>query len=189
MQSLYFKTAYEWENWLAENHDKESELKLIYYKKHTGIPCVGYDDSVKIALCFGWIDSLVNRIDDQRFSRKFSKRKPNSVWSESNKKRVEKLIKEGKMKTAGMHLVEIAKKNGKWNEVIAPPKINTETSAEFEVALASNPRAKTFFSTLTQSQKKQFKLWINMAKRTETRRKRISESLKLLKEGKKLGLK
>lgn len=187
MKSLFFKTAKDWENWLAENHEKESELKLIFYKKHTRKPCIAYNDSVKIALCYGWIDSLVNRVDDKCYTRKFSKRKPASVWSESNKKRVAELLKSRKMKPAGMRLVEIAKQNGKWDEVITLSKINLELSEEFKTALNKNPKAKAFFPSLTRSQKEQFNKWINSAKREETRQKRIKESIKLLNMEKKLG--
>ncbi len=186
MQKLYFETANEWEKWLAINHKKEPELWLVYYKKNTGKPCIAYDDSVKIALCYGWIDGLVNRIDEKRYARRFTPRKKNSVWSESNKKRVAELLKAGKMKTAGMCLVEAAKQNGKWKRLEEKAEINNKLTVAFKTELKKNPKAGAFFDTLTQSQQKHFIVWINMAKRDATREKRISESIQLLSSGKKL---
>ncbi|WP_319500466.1 YdeI/OmpD-associated family protein [uncultured Draconibacterium sp.] len=189
MQKEYFKNSNEWGKWLEKNHDKEKVLWLIYYKKHTGKPCIAYDDSVKTALCYGWIDGLVKRIDDECYVRKFTPRNARSVWSESNKKRVAELLKEGKMKPSGLKLVEAAKKNGNWDKVIQPPEVDTTLSAEFKTALHENPEANLFFESLAANHKNQFTTWINMAKRAETKEKRITESIQLLKSGKKLGLK
>ncbi|WP_319482829.1 YdeI/OmpD-associated family protein [uncultured Draconibacterium sp.] len=189
MQKKYFKNTGEWEKWLEQNHDKEKELFLLYYKKHTGKPCISYDDSVKTALCYGWIDGLVNRIDDECYTRRFTPRNVKSIWSESNKKRVAELLKEGKMKPAGLKLVEAAKKNGNWDKVIEPPKVDTTPSAAFKSALGENPEAKVFYDSLATNHKNQFVIWINMAKRAETKEKRIKESIELLNNKKKLGLK
>ncbi|MDX8337968.1 YdeI/OmpD-associated family protein [Draconibacterium sp. IB214405] len=189
MKKQYFKTYKDWEKWLDKNHKKENELWLIYYKKHTGKPCIAYNDSVKTALCYGWIDGLVKRIDDECYARKFTPRNAKSLWSESNKKRVTELLKEGKMKPPGLKLVEAAKQNGNWDKVIAPPEVNTVPSAEFKSALSENPEAKAYFESLAINQKNQFIIWINMAKRDETKAKRIKESIDLLKDKKKLGLK
>ena len=99
---LYVTTRDEWRAWLAEHHDTEREVWLVSYKKHTGRPQIPYDDAVEEALCFGWIDSLVKTIDDERFAQKFSPRKGKSNWSESNKRRVRKLVREGRMTEAGL---------------------------------------------------------------------------------------
>nr|WP_321353667.1 YdeI/OmpD-associated family protein [uncultured Draconibacterium sp.] len=189
MKKKYFKNSREWEIWLAENHNKEKELWLVYYKKHTGKPCIAYNDSVKTALCYGWIDGLVKRIDDECYARKFTPRNARSLWSESNKKRIAELLKEGKIKPPGLKLIEAAKKNGNWDKVIQPPKVNTNPSAEFKSALTKNPEANTYFESLAANHKNQFIIWINMAKRDETKEKRIKESIELLKSKKKLGLK
>ena len=164
-------------------------MLLVYYKKHTGKQCISYDDSVKTALCYGWIDGLVKRINDECYTRRFTPRKGNSVWSELNKKRVAELLKEEKIKTTGLKIIEAAKKNGNWDKVIPPPEINTTLSNEFKFALTKNPEAKTFFESLAANHKKQFIIWINMAKRAETKEKRIKESIDLLTNRKKLGLK
>jgi uncharacterized protein YdeI (YjbR/CyaY-like superfamily) len=99
---LYVTTRDEWRAWLAEHHDTEKEVWLVSYKKHTGRPQIPYDDAVEEALCFGWIDSLVKTIDDERFAQKFTPRKEKSNWSESNKGRVRKLVREGRMTEAGL---------------------------------------------------------------------------------------
>jgi len=86
-KTLYVTTRDEWRSWLEKNHKSEKEIWLIYYKKHTGKPRIPYDDAVEEALCFGWIDSIIKRIDEKKYAQKFSPRKQNSVWSDLNKKR------------------------------------------------------------------------------------------------------
>ncbi|WP_346859131.1 YdeI/OmpD-associated family protein [uncultured Draconibacterium sp.] len=189
MKTHYFKSAKEWKQWLQTNHSTESELWLVYYKKHTKQPSIPYDDSVKIALCWGWIDGLVKKLDDVSYARRFTPRRNNSLWSESNKKRVAELLKEGKMEPAGLKLIEAARKNGNWEKVVQPPEIDTSLSAEFNSALSKNSEAKAFFESLAANHKNQFVIWINMAKRDETKEKRIKESIDLLANRKKLGLK
>ncbi|WP_346855859.1 YdeI/OmpD-associated family protein [uncultured Draconibacterium sp.] len=189
MKKHSFSNTQEWEQWLQNFHSTESELWLVYYKKHTEKPCISYDDSVKTALCYGWIDGLVKRIDDECYARKFTPRNPKSLWSESNKKRVAELLKEGKMEPAGLKLIEAAKKNGNWEKVVQPPEIDTTLSAEFKSALSKNAEAKTFFESLAGNHKNQFNMWINLAKRIETKQKRIRESIRLLESKQKLGLK
>ncbi len=189
MKTRYFETNRDWENWLRENHEKESELWLVYYKKHTGKTSIAYENSVQTALCYGWIDSLIKKLDEDRFARKFSPRKEDSVWSESNKKRVEILMAAGKMKPAGMKLVEAAKQNGNWDKIILPPKIDLTIPEDFEAALKNVPQAEQFFEELPKSHKKQYLVWIKMAKRAETRERRIKKSVEMLLEKKKLGLK
>ncbi len=105
-KTLYVTTRDEWRSWLEENHKSEKEIWLIYYKKHTGKPRIPYDDAVEEALCFGWIDSIIKRIDEEKYTQKFSPRKQNSAWSDLNKKRVKKLIEEGKMTKAGYETVK-----------------------------------------------------------------------------------
>ena len=189
MKLGYFETNNDWENWLESNYDKETELWFVYYKKHANKPGVNYEDSVKIALCYGWIDSLIKKLDEDSFARKFNPRKENSVWSESNKQRIAELIEAGKMKPAGLKLVEAARQNGNWDKIITPPKIDLSVPEDFEKALKNHPEATTYFDTLTKPHKKEFLMWIKTAKRTETREKRINESIKMLLEKKQLGLK
>ena len=187
MKTQYFETNQDWEDWLENNYDKEPELWFVYYKKHTKKPGVSYDDSVKIALCYGWIDGLVKKLDDDSYARKFTPRKDKSVWSESNKKRVEELIEAGKMKKSGLEKVEFAKQNGIWDQVISPPVIDLSLPEELKQAFKMNNQAAAFFESLAKSHKKEYLLWIKTAKRPETRERRVNETIKMLNEGKKLG--
>jgi uncharacterized protein YdeI (YjbR/CyaY-like superfamily) len=104
-----------WRRWLEQHHNSESGAWLVIYKKGSTVSGVTYDEAVEEALAFGWIDSRANRLDDTRYVQFFTRRKPRSAWSPSNKERVERLIAEGRMTAAGMALVEEAKRNGRWD--------------------------------------------------------------------------
>lgn len=101
-KTLYVTNRDEWRAWLSENHGSEKEIWLVYYKKHTRKPTIPYDDAVEEALCFGWIDGIEKRMDEERYAQRFTPRKAKSNWSESNKRRVKKLLEQGKMTEAGL---------------------------------------------------------------------------------------
>ncbi|MBU1099647.1 MAG: YdeI/OmpD-associated family protein [Bacteroidetes bacterium] len=185
---LYVKNREEWREWLQENYSKEKEVWLIYYKKHTGKPRIPYDDAVEEALCYGWIDSTVKRIDDETYMQKFTPRNAKSDWSELNKKRVKALIKNGRMAKPGLEIIETAKKNGCWDKVIESTRV-FEMPAELEKVLNSNKKIRNFFDSLTTSKKKEYIGWIASAKKEETRERRAEEAKRLLMEKKSLGLK
>ncbi len=187
MKSLYFKTSLEWRNWLKSNYNQEREVWLIFYKKGTGNPSIDYEAAIEEALCFGWIDSIIKKIDESKYARKFTPRNDNSKWSALNKKRVERLIKSGRMTKAGMLLVDTAKAGGQWYKS-ERVNISFDMTDEFTNALNKNKKAKEFFTQLANSHKKQFIVWINAAKRSETKDNRIKESIQLLAKGEKLGL-
>jgi len=189
MNQLYLKTRSEWYKWLQKNHSKVNELWLIFYKKDTGKTSIDYEEAVEEALCFGWIDSIVKKIDEEKYARKFTPRKKNSVWSELNKKRIQKVIKEGRMTEFGMEKVIAAKKDGSWNKVIKVPTVSVTAPVDFINALKKNKKAKSNFDKLPLSHKKKFYMWINIAKKEETRERRIKESIQLLGKNKALGLK
>ena len=189
MKTIKVKNREEWRAWLAANHNKETEIWLVYYKKKIGKMGVGYDASVEEALCFGWIDSLIKRLDDTKYARKFTPRKVNSQWSLSNKKRVNQLIREGLMTEQGLQKVEAAKRAGNWDSPVQKPELTFTMPAEFAEALGKDKRAEETFNKLAPTHQKQYLGWIEVAKRPETREKRIKESIRLLAEGKKLGLK
>jgi uncharacterized protein YdeI (YjbR/CyaY-like superfamily) len=185
---LYVSNRKDWRRWLKDNHLTEKEIWLVYYKKHTGKDRVPYNDAVEEALCFGWIDSIIRRLDDERFAQKFTPRKDTSKWSESNKMRIAKLEIMDLMTSEGLKKVEIAKATGKWNENIEHPFID-KIHPQFETALKNNPLALTNFENLAPSYKRNYNGWIRAAKKEETRRKRIEEAVNLLKENRKLGMK
>ena len=188
MKELYIPTRDEWRKWLAQNHDKSSGVWLVFYKKHTHVPTLQYDAAVEEALCFGWIDSIIKKLDEQRYARKITPRKPNSRWSEWNKRRANTLIKKGLMTTHGLARIDRAKRTGLWKQSTRP-EISLEIPKELKEALAKNKKARTFFGQLAPTYQKQFIGWIVVAKRQETRDRRAKESIVLLENGKKLGLK
>jgi len=185
---IYISNRKEWRKWLKENHNTVREVWLIYYKKHTGKPRIQYDDAVEEALCFGWIDSTVKRIDDERYCQKFTPRNLKSNWSEHNKKRVAEMIKQGKMTNYGMEKVKAAKKNGEWYKTAQAAKEFIMPS-ELTRLLSANKNEEIFFSELSPSHKKQYIGWVASAKRVETRKKRAEEAITLLKKKQKLGMK
>jgi uncharacterized protein YdeI (YjbR/CyaY-like superfamily) len=176
----------EWRGWLEKNHDVVNEVWLIYYKKHTSKPRIPYDDAVKEALCFGWIDSIVKRVDDERYAQKFTPRKDGSRWSEA-KRRVKELMREGMMTEAGLAKVRAAKESGEW--------FKSRLRKEFEVppymkkALTANKRALENFNKLAPSYKRNLVGWVSSAKREETRKRRLKEAIRVLERGEKLGMK
>ena len=188
MKQLYIKSRAEWRDWLSGKHDKESEVWLVFFRKGTRRVSIDYDASVEEALCFGWIDSIIKKLDETRYARKYTPRKDNSRWSALNKKRVEKMKKKGQMTEFGEQKIKAAKRLGNWNN-ITMPQLSFKMDAEFEDALGRNPKARIYFESLAQTYQKQYMGWIEVAKRPETKKKRIKESIFLLEKGEKLGLK
>jgi len=177
-----------WRAWLAENHQTQDGLWLIFHKRHTGKAGLTYVEALEEALCFGWIDGIVRRIDDEKHMIRFSPRRKNSIWSEHNKKRARRLIKEGRMTPVGLARVQEAKASGQWAKA-AVREDTTIVPAELTEALAHNEKARLNFESLAPSYRRQFIYWVAIAKREETRRKRIQETIDLLIHNKRLGLK
>ena len=189
MKQVHITTRSQWRRWLAENHDQEKDgIWVVFNKKQPGRPSLEYEESVEEALCFGWIDSLIKRISDDTYCRKFTPRKDGGRWSNTNKGRVDKLIQEGRMTEFGLAKIEAAKQSGSWAGD-PRPVISMTIPKEVSEALARNRRARAFFERLAPTYRKQFIGWIVTAKRPETRAKRLEETLALLTKGEKLGLK
>ncbi|MFC2112059.1 YdeI family protein [Bacteroidota bacterium] len=189
---IYLPNREEWRSWLEKNHETEEKIWLIYYKKHTGKPSIPYNDAVEEALCFGWIDSLIRRLDDERYMQKYTPRKPKSTWSKHNVRRVEKMIAEGKMTNRGMELYEYAIDKGLLPDMDEDQKskgLFPELPDYLVEALRDNPKAEKTFNSLSASYKLQYLGWIMDAKKEETRNKRMREAFELLESGKKLGMK
>lgn len=182
-QQKYFHDRNEWRKWLSDHHSTVKGIYLIYYKKHTKKPTINYNDAVEEALCFGWIDSIVKRIDEERYMQKFTPRNKNSLWSELNKQRVARLIDQGKMTEAGMTKIRQAKKNGKWDEKTDAQK-DFKLSKEIGAILDDNASAKSLFDQLSPSHKKNYIRWIMSAKKQETQIRRTMKMIELLLNGK-----
>lgn len=187
-KTLYVTNRKEWREWLEKNFTTEKEVWLIFYKKHIEKPKILYDDAVEEAICFGWIDSIIKKIDDEKYARKFTPRAKGSGWSELNKKRAEAMIAIGRMTEAGLQKIEEAKRNGIWSKASAQRK-EFELSPEYEKILKSNKKAWHNFNSLAPSHKKNYIGWVMSAKREETRKSRFNEVLRCLEQNKKLGLK
>lgn len=176
------KNRKEWRKWLEENHSTSSGIWLIYYKKNSNKPTVSYDEAVEEALSFGWIDSKVNALDEERYMQIFTPRKPGSIWSKLNKHRVQKIIEKGIITPAGLEKIESAKKDGSYyflddiEDMIIP--------LDLKDALESNDVAKNNFENFNDSVKKQILYWIKTAKRPQTRQNRIEKTVELASENK-----
>jgi uncharacterized protein YdeI (YjbR/CyaY-like superfamily) len=188
MKQLYVTNRDEWRKWLGRHYATETVIWLIFYKKETSKPTIPYEAAVEEALCFGWIDSIIKKIDAEKYARKFTPRKDKSNWSELNKKRANKMIKEGRMTDAGLAKIQAARKSGLWEQT-GRPRISFDIPSEFAKALDNNKKAKENYDKLAPSYRKHYIGWIQAAKRDETKEKRIRESIFLLAKGKRLGLK
>lgn len=186
-KEILLKNRIDWRSWLAENHNRTKEIWLIYYKKHAKKKSVKQREAVEEALCYGWIDSIVKRIDDERYMQKFTPRKENSIWSDLNKKRVKELITNGKMTKYGIRKINLAKKNGMWNKIHNTTNLDY-IPKEFKNEFSKNITLRNNWNRLSPSYKKQYLYWINSAKREETKEKRISKSIALILNNEKLGM-
>ncbi|MDX6767296.1 MAG: YdeI/OmpD-associated family protein [Candidatus Methylacidiphilales bacterium] len=170
-----FPSRSHWRQWLQKNHRSADSVWLLYYKKDSGQPSVTYNEAVEEALCFGWIDSTVRPVDADRWSQRFTPRKPKSVWSKWNKSRVEKMTAAGLMTEAGMAAVATARTNGAWTSIDASE--NGVMPPDLKKALASRPTAKKHFMAFPPSARKYIFEWIYAAKRPETRTRRIEQTV------------
>lgn len=180
--SIHAKTRAEWRNWLKANHTQTEGVWLIMYKKAANKPRVLYEEAVEEALCFGWIDSKPGKLDDERTMLYFSPRKPRSGWAKPNKERVARLIEAKLMMPAGLAKVEAAKRDGSWTSLDAVEAL--EVPPDLATALASYTRAREHFDAFPRSVKRGILEWIALAKKPETRVKRIEETARLASENK-----
>lgn len=165
----------EWREWLQKNHYAKKGIWLIYYKVKSGKPSVRYSEAVKEALCFGWIDSKVKSLDEERYMQIFTPRKQKSVWSKLNKQYIDELIEQGLMTEAGLAKIEAAKQDGSWKLLDAIEELIIPT--DLKQALEINETANRYFKTFSKSSKKNILFWIESAKRPETRLNRIEQTI------------
>ena len=178
-------TRQEWREWLAANHATSPGIWLVAYKKATGKPRVEYDEIVEEALCFGWVDSKGNKLDDERSLLLITPRKPRSGWAKTNKARVERLIEQGLMAPAGLAVIETAKANGSWESLDASEAMLMPE--DLAAALAGDDQASAYFKKFPPSTRKAIFQQIGMAKRPETRAKRIAEVVRLAHDNRRFG--
>lgn len=176
-----------WRSWLKRNHARKDEIWLVYYKKTSGKPSISYMESVEEALCFGWIDGIKKRIDDERYAHRFTPRRPGSRWSETNLKLAEELIAQGRMADAGLQAYSQREEYSEETVALIREKA-PELPVELEKALKKNAKAWRNFKALPPGYRKHYILWLTTAKRQETRDKRLREALRLLENNEKLGM-
>lgn len=170
----HFEDRRAWRNWLRRNHAIETEIWLLIHKKSARHAGISYEEAVEEAICFGWIDGRLRRIDDRCHAIRFTPRRPSSVWSESNRERAEKMIRSRRMAKPGLESVEQAKRSGRWAEARAPKRV-PEVPDDLASALAADSRAADNFEGFANSYKSAYINWVLEAKRAETRAKRIRE--------------
>lgn len=186
VKTFVAKTAEEWRGWLDTHHDSESEVWLVFHKRHTGIESIAYTDALDEALCVGWIDSLVKRLDESRYARKFTPRRAKSRWSAINRKRYAALKAAGRVKPAGINRAPPNRGDGP-----RPPRFEMPATVPryIQAALRKRPAAWRHFEELAPSHRRRYVGWIESAKREETRTRRLEEVIRVLAAGQPLGLK
>lgn len=168
---LYFKNATEWREWLEVNHASCSGIFLVFYKVESAEESMRWEEAVKVALCYGWIDSVVKKIDNQKRKQKYTPRKDKSVWSKVNKSHLEQLEKENLIHPSGYAKIEMAKKNGSWESLDAVEAL--EIPADLQTAFDANTLAFENYNSFSPSYRKNYLHWLNQAKREQTRQNRI----------------
>lgn len=169
----HFKTRNHFRKWLEKNHNKEKELWILFYKVHTKKKSLRYAEAVEESLCFGWIDGILKRIDDEKHAQRYTPRKPKSSWSKINKERAKQMIEQGKMTEAGWARIKEAKKSGWWKNAYTISRGEHEMSAEMKKILMSDSQAWKNFQNFGRGARNTYIFWVNYAKCEETKQKRI----------------
>ena len=175
---VYAADRSEWRAWLVKNHASRDEVWLVRYKVHTGKACVSYNDAVEEALCFGWIDGKVRRLDDEKYMIRFTPRRPGSGWSALNITRVEKMMDQGLMMEAGLAEARLAREDGRWEKAMEKEKDkNREPVIPGDLASALGRHRKAFenFKQMAPGYRRDYIRWIERARRAETRQRRVTE--------------
>jgi uncharacterized protein YdeI (YjbR/CyaY-like superfamily) len=175
-QALFFRRRSDWRAWLREHHDQDSEAWVAHVKKGSRRQGLSYTEGVEEALCFGWIDGLTHALDPDFFLQRYTPRKPDSVWSESNKARVESLIRRRRMTRAGLRAVEAAKADGRWEAASLRHDPDWIPEALL-AALTESPGALDAYRSLPPSQREMYGHAVASAKRPETRQRRIQAAI------------
>jgi len=170
MKTFVVKKREQFRKWLGKNHDKETKVGLLLYKRHTGKPAPTHRELMEEAICFGWIDTTVKRVDDDTYIRTFVRRNKNSTWSNNTLSYGRELIKQGRMASSGMHFFKLGKAKPTHDHDV--PK-NPSMPLELKKALAKSKKLQKAFDTYPPSHKKMWYRWLWSAKRDETKEKRI----------------
>jgi len=180
----YFKNQKEFEKWLGKNFNKVDAVWLRFYKKNSGVKSVNYAEALDVALCYGWIDGLVNKYDNDSYLQRFTPRRPRSLWSRKNIENTERLIATGKMKAPGLKEIEKAKEDGRWAAAY-DSSANMEIPEDLKKFLDKSKKIKTFFESLNKTNKFAIVWSLQTAKKPETRKRRFKIIMEMLKKGEK----
>ena len=175
----------EWEAWLDAEHATSDGVWLKFAKKGSGVETVVYAEALDVALCYGWIDSQVARLDERFYLQKFTPRRARSKWSHINREKIEALTKQGRMKPAGLEQVELAKADGRWEAAYASPA-NVQMPDDLQAALDASPKAAEFWDGLNKSNRFAILYQLHDAKKPETRARRLEKFVAMLERGEKL---
>jgi len=178
-----FDSQDEFAEWMEKNYETPG-VWIKFFKKNSGIKSITYDEALDVALCYGWIDSQSRSLDEKSYLQKFTPRRSKSIWSKINTGHIERLIKEGKMRPAGLKAVEDAKKDGRWINAYDSPA-NISLPEEFIKLLTENKKAKAFFDTLNKTNTYAIAWRIQTAKKPETKIRRMEKILEMLENGEK----
>jgi uncharacterized protein YdeI (YjbR/CyaY-like superfamily) len=177
LELLYFKTPQLWRDWLHDNHTLAKGVELVFYRVDSEYESMRWEEAVQVAICYGWIDSTVRRVDDERRKQLFTPRKAKSAWSKLNKSYVEQLTQAQLMHDSGLKVIETAKQNGAWTGLDAVESL--EMPSDLAAAFARNPSALNHYNAFSPSYRKSYLYWLNHAKREETRLARIAQIVAL----------
>ena len=169
--------------WLEKHHDDSGGIRIRFLKKHVKKPCVAHSDAIDLALCFGWIDSQVQKGDSDSWLHRFTPRGAKSIWSKRNIEHIARLTKEKRMRPAGLEEVKKAKKDGRWKQAYDPPS-TMKIPEDFLKALSTNKKSAAFFATLNRVNLYAIAWRLQTAKKPETRAKRMNAILEMLKNNK-----
>lgn len=184
MKPKFFKTPSEFRQWLEKNHNKETEIWVGMYKKASGRSGINYAAALDEALCFGWIDGIVKKYSQESYVQRFSPRRPRSNWSKINTEHIARLIKEGKMMPSGLVVVEVAKKDGRWEKAYESPA-NIKVPEDFFKELKKNKKTEEFFKTLNKANTYYVAYQLQNAMKQETRERRMKKMIEMLERGEK----
>jgi len=181
---FFASSAAVWRRWLIRHYANANEVWLEFPKKHTGIRCVSYEDALDEALCYGWIDSVIKRLDDDTYLRKFTPRTNKTKWSAKNLQRMRELIAEGRVTAAGLSALEVPL--AATLAVSAPKRSEAIDTPEFvREAIDKKPKAAAFWAILAPGYRRRYLGWITAAKKEEARRSRLARVIAFLEAGKK----
>ena len=182
---LAFASSEDWEAWLEREHAASDGVWIKFAKKGSGVASVAYPEAVEVALCYGWIDSQMQSLDERFYVQKFTPRRARSKWSRINRDKIEELTKAGRMKPAGLAEVELAKADGRWEAAYASPS-TVELPPDLQRALDASPQATEFWAGLNKANRFAIVYQLKDAKKPETRERRLAKFMAMLERGEKL---